>query len=80
MQKGLHAKSLLNFAQMSSAERAKHAWELLQRIDSDEMGKGLYAQILADDLANDLLGDFLVPVYIRDAVLWACDLKPEDHA
>ncbi len=80
VQKGLHAKSLLNFAQMSSAERAKHAWELLQRIDSDEMGKGLYAQILADDLANDLLGDFLVPVYIRDAVLWACDLKPEDHA
>lgn len=72
---GLHARSELKFAEMGNQERANYAWELLERIDSDDMGKGLYAQILADELAANRESEFLVPDYIRDAVLWACELN-----
>lgn len=79
VKKELQARAELKFAEMENSERAAYAWELLQRIDSDDMGKGLYAQILADHLATDLVGDFLVPDYIRDAVLWACELTVEQN-
>jgi predicted ATP-dependent endonuclease of OLD family len=79
VQKELNSSSELKFAEMENSERAKYAWKFLQRVDSDDMGKGLYAQILADYLATDLVGDFLVPDYIRDAVLWACELTLEER-
>jgi len=74
VQKGLKQRSELRFGDMPSAEKASYAWELLERIDSDDMGKGLYAQLLADNLAQNLEG-FVVPEYIREAIHWACDIQ-----
>ncbi|CQJ15290.1 MULTISPECIES: ATP-dependent nuclease [Yersinia] len=72
----LRASSELSFAEMPNAEKAEYAWYLLQRIDSDDMGKGLYAQVLADALVEHL-EDFVVPEYIREAILWACNIPQE---
>lgn len=69
----LEAAAELNFAKMSNAEKAEHAGELLYRIECKEIGKGLYAQVLADEIAQTSSG-FAVPQYIRDAILWACRL------
>ncbi|MCQ2996549.1 AAA family ATPase [Pseudomonas syringae] len=65
-----------DFISMSEATKAEYAYELLERIDSNSMGKGLYAQLLADKLA---LGDdvFVVSEYIKSAIFWACGLADE---
>ena len=62
------------FSKMEPEERAKHSLALLDRIDSDSMGKGLYAQVFADELAKGT-DDFIVPEYIRDAIYWACSIE-----
>lgn len=72
--KGLKADAELDFAAMTSAQRAHHAGALLDRIDSDDIGKGIYAQAFADALQANGAG-FVVPVYIRQAILWACGLE-----
>ncbi|WP_313026341.1 ATP-dependent nuclease [Pseudomonas lopnurensis] len=72
--KGLKDNAKLEFGAMSSAERAVFAGTLLDRLDSDEIGKGLYAQAFADALET-FEGDFVVPEYIRLAILWACGLE-----
>lgn len=71
---GLEMTAKLDFVQMSNSEKAQYAGELLQRIDSSEIGKGLYAQVLADEIARKTI-DVSVPKYIREAILWACGLN-----
>ncbi|MCO1623700.1 ATP-dependent nuclease [Pseudomonas putida] len=63
-----------DFASMSSSDKALFAGALLARLDSEEIGKGLYAQALADALMTRSAG-FVVPEYIRLAILWACRLE-----
>lgn len=67
----LRERAKLDFGAMKSSERADHAVELLNRIDSTSIGKGIYAQAFADELEKHE-GDFVVPAYICDAILWAC--------
>lgn len=70
----LEEDAKLDFAATCSAQRAVFAGALLHRLDSEEIGKGLYAQELADTL-DALDGEFVVPEYIRLAILWACGLE-----
>ncbi|MCJ2370984.1 hypothetical protein [Pseudomonas sp. RGM 3321] len=70
----LREKAKLTFDEMKSPERAGHAAELLYRIDSTSIGKGIYAQAFAEELEKQE-GVFVVPAYIRDAILWACELE-----
>lgn len=72
--KGLKADAKLDFATMTSAQRAPYAGALLDRIDSDDIGKGIYAQAFAEMLEANGAG-FTVPMYIRQAILWACGLE-----
>jgi len=72
----LEEASKLDFTQMANVDKAKHAGELLYRIECPEIGKGLYAQVLADELAGDATG-FSVPQYIQDAIFWACGLDEQ---
>lgn len=72
----LEEAAKLDFAQMGNADKAVHAGELLYRIECTEIGKGLYAQVLADELARDATG-FSVPQYIQDAIFWACGLDEQ---
>lgn len=64
----------LDYSSMSSTERAPYANDMLDRIDTKEIGKGLYAQAFADALV-DLREDFVVPEYIRLAIIWACGIE-----
>jgi predicted ATP-dependent endonuclease of OLD family len=75
---GLRANAELDFGGMTSLERAGYAANLLDRIDSKEIGKGIYAQAFAEALEK-FEGDFEVPACIRDAILWACGSE-EDPA
>ncbi|MNH37363.1 hypothetical protein D3C79_982600 [compost metagenome] len=70
----LTRRAELDYSTMSSAERAQYANDMLDRIETKEIGKGLYAQAFADSLA-DLREAFVVPEYIRLAILWACEIE-----
>jgi predicted ATP-dependent endonuclease of OLD family len=54
--------------------KEKVAQELLLRIDSSKIGKGRYAQELADLLLKDCTS-FEIPKYIKDAINWVCEIK-----
>lgn len=62
-----------DFSIITPQEKADFAFEILKRIDDDKIGKGYFAQILADDIAK---GTFKleVPEYIKQAILWACKI------
>lgn len=70
----LRERAKLAFDEMNSPARAEHEAELLHRIDSTSIGKGMYAQAFAEELEKQD-GEFVVPAYIRDAILWACGLE-----
>ena len=50
---------------------ARHAKYIYEHIESDEIGKGVFAYALAEKITDD----FIVPNYISNAVLWACGGK-----
>lgn len=56
---------------------ADAAFELLKRIEDSKIGKGLFAQVLADKLQNSM-DAFIVPQYIKKAVIWACGGNPDE--
>jgi predicted ATP-dependent endonuclease of OLD family len=62
-----------DWAVAKPAEKADAAFELLELIENGEMGKGLFAQLLADAVANGT-AELVVPSYIADAIKWSCKL------
>lgn len=74
--KELTRRAGLDYSTMSSAERAPYANDMLDRIETKEIGKGFYAQAFAYALANVRDG-FIVPEYIRLAILWACGIEEQ---
>lgn len=67
-----HFKQLasIDWTEKSPQDVAIMAHNILKRIDDDEIGKGLFAQVLAEKIQCE--GRiFAVPEYIRDAILWA---------
>lgn len=61
----------------NEGERVKVATNILKRIEDQSIGKGLFAQKLADDL-SDQTKPFVVPEYIRKAVIWSCGGNPDE--
>jgi len=59
--------------------KADISYQILTRIDDSNMGKGLYAQLLADELGNKKF-QLEVPQYIVDAINWACSLNTEEDS
>jgi len=61
----------IDWSKATAQDKANAAFELLELVEGTEIGKGLFAQLLADEIAS---GKFVlaVPEYIRDAVHWAC--------
>lgn len=55
--------------------KKKASLQLLRAIKYSAVGKGAFAQALADRLAAARM-DFVVPRYIRSAVVWACGGDP----
>lgn len=56
--------------------KARAALKVLEVIEDPKVGKGAFAQALADKLASAPV-DFAVPLYIRLAVVWACGGDPD---
>ena len=67
------ADTSVNWITKPEQEKADAAFELLNFIDSDDMGKGLFAQLLADTLVP-ASSSFAIPDYITVAVKWSCSL------
>lgn len=61
----------IDWTQVPLEFKASAAFDLLQLIDDDEIGKGLFAQLLADAIADNKI-TLAVPQYIQDAIHWAC--------
>ena len=57
----------------TSEEKSYAAHTILKRIDGDNVGKGIFAQVFADKVAKDGLV-ISVPEYIKHAILWSCSL------
>lgn len=62
-----------DWALAKPAEKGDVAFELLELIENGDMGKGLFAQLLADAVANGT-AELVVPGYIADAIKWSCKL------
>lgn len=73
VKKGLQGIIDLDFSAITSEQKAGYAFEILKRVDDDNIGKGYFAQVLADKIS---LGEveLKVPQYLEDAILWACSL------
>lgn len=55
---------------------AEHAYYLLTKIDSNEVGKGFFAQELAYQIGSSMVS-LALPTYIEKAILWACGGDPD---
>jgi predicted ATP-dependent endonuclease of OLD family len=60
----------------SEEDKREAASEILDRIDDNNMGKGLFSQLLADHIKSDT--SIVVPGYIRKAIVWACGGTPDE--
>ena len=61
----------------SEENKKEAAFEILTRIeDNNNMGKGLFSQLLADQIKNGT--PIVVPEYIRCAIIWACGGNPNE--
>lgn len=61
----------------SDENKGNAAFKILDRIgDSSNMGKGLFSQLLADQIKSRT--PIVVPEYIRNAIIWACGGNPDE--
>ncbi|WP_368178064.1 ATP-dependent endonuclease [Aeromonas sp. R7-1] len=63
-----------DWTKKSQKEVAIAAHKILHRIDDDNIGKGMFAQIMTDKIQENPQ-KFSVPNYIRNAILWASSLN-----
>ncbi|WP_111811608.1 ATP-dependent nuclease [Acinetobacter soli] len=63
-----------DYSKITLEQKALHALEILNRAESDKIGKGYFAQVLADRISSGV-AQLTVPEYIREAILWACSLE-----
>jgi predicted ATP-dependent endonuclease of OLD family len=73
-------KSIQKIADMewndkSEDDKKEAAYEILIRIEDNNMGKGLFSQLLADRIKSGT--SIVVPKYIRKAIIWACGGNPD---
>ncbi|WP_421313000.1 ATP-dependent nuclease [Aeromonas sp. 603404] len=68
------AMSSEDWTKKSQEEVAIAAHKILNRIDDDNIGKGMFAQIMTDKIQENPQ-NFSVPNYIKNAILWASSLN-----
>jgi len=73
----LHDLASTEWSTKSNDDKKYAAFSILRRIESSEIGKGMFAQALAAYLALDDK-EFAVPEYIRKAIIWACGGNPDE--
>ncbi|MCY1204002.1 hypothetical protein D9M72_155170 [compost metagenome] len=74
VKKGLQKIFNDDYSKITHEQKADHALEILKRVDNDNIGKGYFAQVLADKISSGAVV-LKVPQYIEDTILWACSLE-----
>lgn len=74
VKKGLQVIIDDDYSEITSEQKANHAFEILKRVDDKKIGKGYFAQVLADKISSEEI-KLQVPQYLEDAILWACSLE-----
>lgn len=74
VKKGLQVIIDDDYSEITSEQKANHAFEILKRVDDKNIGKGYFAQVLADKISSEEI-KLQVPQYLEDAILWACSLE-----
>lgn len=74
VKKGLQVIIDDNYSVITSEQKANHAFEILKRVDDKNIGKGYFAQVLADKISSEEI-KLQVPQYLEKAILWACSLE-----
>jgi predicted ATP-dependent endonuclease of OLD family len=69
----------IDWTEKSSKDVAEAAHKILKRIDDDNIGKGMFAQVMTDKIQNEGF-IFTVPEYIKNAILWASSLEVVEEA
>ena len=73
------AMSKIDWTKKSPKEVAEAAHKILKRIDDDNIGKGIFAQVMTNKIQSDD-SNFVIPEYIKHAILWASSLEvPEEE-
>jgi putative ATP-dependent endonuclease of OLD family len=72
--KDAEEKSKKDWTTVSLDDKAEECFKLLSLIEDS---KGEFAQKLAYKLATETGIEFIVPMYIEDAILWVTDIKPK---
>ena len=65
--------SKVDWTKKSQQETAEAAHKILKRIDDDNIGKGMFAQVLTDEIHCDG-SNFSVPEYIKNAIFWVSSI------
>jgi len=66
----IHKIAEIEWNEKSDDDKKEAAYKILCHIEDNNMGKGLFSQLLADRI---ILGtSIVVPKYIRKAIIWAC--------
>jgi predicted ATP-dependent endonuclease of OLD family len=60
----------------SEDDKKDAAFDILNRIEDSNMGKGLFSQLLADEIKAG--SPITVPEYISKAIVWACGGNPDE--
>ncbi|EGR0377783.1 ATP-dependent nuclease [Vibrio cholerae] len=71
--KDFTAMSKVDWTKKTPQEIAEAAHKILTRIDDDNIGKGMFAQVLTDEIQCDG-SNFTVPEYIKNAIFWASSI------
>lgn len=71
--------SKIDWTEKSPVKVAEAAHKILKRIDDDNIGKGMFAQVMTDKIKNEGF-IFTVPEYIKNAILWASTLEVPEEA
>jgi putative ATP-dependent endonuclease of OLD family len=71
IKKGLNRISRIDWNKKISRKKAIAAHIILKRIDDKTVGKGLFAQVLADQISKQEV-TLEIPEYIEKAIHWAC--------
>ena len=68
------AMSKIDWTEKSPKEVAGAAHKILKRIDDDNIGKGIFAQVMTNKIQSENY-NFAIPEYIKHAILWASSLE-----
>lgn len=70
--------SKVDWTKEEPRKTAEAAHKILQRIDDENIGKGMFAQVLTERIQSKN-SPFAVPKYISDAILWASSIDVSEE-